>query len=220
MTKENEEIIGAPSTPPADAPTDAPATDAPAPTDAPADTPIDPVKKELEKIETGKKTYTKRERLNFEKKKIDEQLGSLDAEDGIPSEVKDDTPVTVGMLKEREKDESKKTALGLAEAIEDEDERKLTIHYIENRIKPSGDAQADVKLARAAVNSIRNGQIATEMARDKGPNHIPSPAGAPPSHEKQFQPTDQERAFMQPPYNLTKDDIIKARTKTEVAQVA
>lgn len=179
----------------------------------------DLVKEELEKIDNGKKTYTKRERLNFEKKKIDEQIGVLDKEDGISAEVTDDTPVTVGMLNERAKDESKKTALGLAEAIDDEDERKLTIHYLENRIKPSGDAEADVRLARAAVNSIRNGQIAEEMVRRKDPNNISSPSGSPGSHEKEFTPTGQELEFMKPPYNLTKDDIIKARDRTQASQV-
>lgn len=212
--KEEKKEAEAPS-----APTEKPAEEKPKEEEKPAEeTPKDPVKDELEKIDKGKKKYTKRERLNFEKNKIDEQINALDEEDGITPEVKDDTPVTVGMLDKREKEAAQTTAIALAEAIEDENERKLTIHYLENRIKPSGDAEADVRLARAAVNSLRNGQIAEEVDRKKNPNRQPSAPGAPGDKEKAFKPTDQERMFMQPPYNLTKEDVIKSREREDAAR--
>ena len=172
-----------------------------------------PLKKELENIDKSKTTFTKRERLNFEKKKIDEQLGVIDKEEGITpdTEITDTTPVTVGMLDKREREQSKKTALNMAEAIEDEDERKLTIHYLKNRIVPSGNAEADLRFARAAVNSLRNSQIAQEMDRKRDPNEHQSSSGAPATHEKEFTPTIEELVFMKPPYNLKKEDIIKAR---------
>ena len=173
----------------------------------------DPLKKELEDIDKGKTTYTKRERLNFEKKKIDEQLGVIDKEEGITpdTEITDTTPVTVGMLDKREREQSKKTALNMAEAIEDEDERKLVIHYLKNRIVPSGNSESDLRLARSVVNSLRNSQIAQEMDRKRDPNEHQSSSGAPATHEKEFTPTIEELVFMKPPYNLKKEDIIKAR---------
>lgn len=171
----------------------------------------DPVKKELEKVE--KKKFSKRERLNFEKRKIDEQLGKLNEDEGIkpPIDADDDTPVTVGMLKQREKEMSQKTALELSEEIEDEDERKLTQHYLKERIVPSGNASADLKLARAAVNSLKNAQIAEEINRKKNPKNHGGAPGAPAGHEKEFIPTEEEKIFMNPPYNLTKEDITRAR---------
>ncbi len=175
----------------------------------------DPVKKELEKV--GKKKFTKRERLNFEKKKIDEQLGVIDKDEGIepPIDATDETPVTVGMLKEREKSQSQKTAVNLAEEIEDEDERELTKHYLQNRIISSGNPNEDLRFARAAVNSLKNAQIAEETDRKRTPKGKGTPPGAPGTVEKQFKPTEEESVFMNPPYNLTKEDVIKARQEKE-----
>ena len=173
----------------------------------------DPVKKELNK----KKSFSRRERLNFEKRKIDEQLSDIDKKEGIERQIDadDDKPLTVGMLKKLEKERAKKTALELAEAIEDEGERELTKHYLTDRIIPSGDPQADLRLAQAAVYSLRNAEIAEEAERKRNPKTRGTPPGASASHEKQFVPTAEERVFMQPPYNLTKEDIIKARQTSE-----
>jgi len=173
----------------------------------------DPVKKEVKKLE--KKQFTRRERLNFEKRKIDEQLQELNKEEGVESPKDDDVPVTMGMLKKMEQEKSKKTALELAEEIEDEDERTLTQHYIKERITPSGNPQEDLNIARAIVNSLKNSQIAEELERKKSPKGKGTPPGSPKSHEKEFRPTAEERLFMSPPYNLTKEDVIKARQQKE-----
>jgi len=170
------------------------------------------LKIELEKVNKGK--FTKRERLEFEKKKIDEQVAKLNEEEGITS-VDDDTPVTVGMLDKLNKEKSKKTALDLAESIKDETERELAKHYIQNRIVPSGNPEEDVKLARAAINSLKNAQIAEELAR-KGNNGKPFAPSNPAKHETVFTPTPEETVFMSAPYNMTKDEVIKARQKTKV----
>jgi len=169
------------------------------------------LKIELEKVNKGK--FTKRERLEFEKKKIDEQVAKLNEEEGITS-VDDDTPVTVGMLDKLNKEKSKKTALDLAESIKDETERELAKHYIQNRIVPSGNPEEDVKLARAAINSLKNAQIAEELAR-KGNNGKPFAPSNPAKHETVFTPTPEETVFMSAPYNMTKDEVIKARQKTK-----
>lgn len=176
------------------------------------------LKKELDKTK-GK--FTKRERLEFEKKKIDEQLAKVNEEEGkwtngfettetIPLD--DNTPITVGMLNKLKREQGKKTALELAEGIEDETERELAKHYIQNRIVPSGNAEEDLKLARAAINSIKNAQIAEELAR-KGQPGKGAGSSQPAKHESVFTPTPEETVFMQPPYNLSKDDVIKARKK-------
>lgn len=172
---------------------------------------VDPVKQELEKV--NKKKFTRRERLQFENKKINEQLSELDKEEGIEIPKEDDESMTVGKYKELKKSEGKKTALELAEAIEDESERGLIRHYLENRIVPSGNAEEDLKFARAAVNSLRNAQIAEEVERKKNAKGSPSAPGNPARHEDAFEATPNELVFMSPPYNLSKQDILKAREK-------
>ena len=172
----------------------------------------DPIKKEVKKLE--KKKFTKRERLNFEKGKIDQQLKELDKEEGVET-LEDETPVTLGMLKKLDQDKSKKTALDLAEDIEDDDERELTKHYIKDRVTPSGDPKEDLRIARAIVNSLKNSQIAEEVDRKKNPKNKGTNPGSPGTHEKEFRPTEEERVFMNPPYNLTNEDIIKARKQKE-----
>lgn len=175
----------------------------------------DPIKRELERV--GEKKLSKIERLHFAKKKIEEQLSELDEESGIKAIIgeDDDEPLTVGKFKQMQKDQGKKNALDLADEIEDESERDLTKHYLENRIIPSGDAESDVKLARAAVNSLKNAQIAEEMARKGSAKGKPSSPGSPARHDKAFEPTEEERVFMSPPYNLSKEEIIKARESTQ-----
>lgn len=170
----------------------------------------DPLKKELNKID--KKQFTRRERLNFEKKKIDEQLTKLDADEGVKPD--DNTPVTVGMLKKKEQETALKTALDLAEDIEDTDERELTKHYLKDRVVPTGNAQEDLKFARAAVNSLRNAQLAEEAERKRNPQKFANSPGAPGKKGDVFTPTAEEAVFMRPPYNLSQADIIKARSET------
>ena len=176
-----------------------------------AKTSQDPIKRELERV--GEKKLTKVERLRFAKKKIEEQLSELDEDNGVKAIIgeDDDEPLTVGKYKQMQKDQGKKNALELADEIKDEDERELTKHYLEHRIVPSGDAEADVKLARAAVNSLKNAQIAEEMSRGGGAKKKPSSPGNPAKHESAFEPTDEELVFMAPPYNLSKEAILKAR---------
>lgn len=165
----------------------------------------DPAKKELDKVK-GKKSFTRKERLEFEARKINEQLKQLESEN-----VDKDTPVTVGMLEDREKNKQKNDAIEIAEKIEDATERELVIYQLENIIT-GGTAEERLKVARGYVNSVRNAKIAEELARKTNPKTANSP-GVPPRQEEKFEPTAEEAAFMQPPYNLTKDDILKNRAK-------
>lgn len=178
----------------------------------------DPVKKELDKV--NKKKFSKRERLQFEKKKIDEQLGALNEEEGVESPLSEDkdAPVTVGMLEAREKEKAKKNAIQLADEITDENERELTKHYLSERIIPSGNPQEDLKLARSAVNSLRNTQIAEELNRKGAVTTSPSAPGAPVRHEPAFTPTEQEAVFMSAPWNVSKEAILKARENKKASE--
>ncbi len=165
----------------------------------------DPAKKELERI-NGKKTFTRKERLEFEQKKIQAQLEQLE---GKP--IDKNEPVTVGMLEDRDKEKQRATALELAEKIEDTTERELVIHQLESVIT-GGVPEERLKVARGYVNSLRNAQIAEEMSRQRNPKHG-SPPGAPAKKGDDFEPTPEEQVFMQPPYSLSKEDILKARER-------
>jgi hypothetical protein len=162
----------------------------------------------VEKPEPEKK-FTKRERLEHAKEKIESQLTELDDEED------DNRPVTVGDLKRRDALKSKETALELALEIQDEDERNQVVELLEDRITPSGDPQKDLALARGAVNSIRNQQMLEEQARKSNPNAHASTPGVPGKVGDQFVPTDEETVFMRAPYNLSKEDVIKARQREQ-----
>lgn len=171
------------------------------------------LKKELDKVQKAK--LGKRERLEFAKKKIEEQLKNDFGGEYTPDE-DDDTPVTKGELKKLEQEKAKKTALQIAESIEDETERELTKHYLENRIVPSEDPEDDVKLARVAVNAVKNAQIAEELARKgSGKAHASAPGAPAMQSGGVFEPTPEELVFMNPPYSLSKEMIIANRKKNE-----
>ena len=109
----------------------------------------------------SKKKFSRRERLNFEKKKIEEQLSGLDKEEGVKptSEEDDDKPLTKGEFKKMQKKEAQETALTLAEALEDETDREQVKNYLQNSIVPSGNAEEDFKLALSAVSALKNAEI-------------------------------------------------------------
>lgn len=195
-----------PATPPAGNPPAVPAQPgAPLQNGEPAVPPVVPP------VEPPKK-LSKRERLEFARTKIEEQLDELDTEDD------DDKVVTHGDLKRMKQQDTKQTALTMAEAIENADERAEVIEILESRILPSDDPAADLKLARAMVNGVKTQQQLEEQARGGKPaNHANTPAN-PGNTPDAFTPTDQETIFMRPPYNLSQEDIIKSRQKTAAAQ--
>lgn len=156
-----------------------------------------------------KKSFTKRERLEHAREKIEQQLEELDGEED------DDKPLTHGDLKRMKAEEAKETAIELAGNIEDEDERDQVIELLETRITPSGDAQKDLSLARGAVNAIKNQQILEEQQRKANPGSHASVPGAPGKPDDAFTPTAEETVFMRPPYNLSKEDVIKARQQEQ-----
>lgn len=172
----------------------------------------DHIKQERAKIEEKKK-FSKTERLLFEKKKIDEQLQAEGyAEPAIEDE---DQPLTIGMYKKMQQSNSQKTALELADSIENEDEREVVKHYLTDRIVPSGNPQEDVRTALAIVHSIRNAEIAEEAARRGGAKSFASFSGSPGKPpEGVFEPTDEERYFMEY-FPVKKEDVIRIRNSKQ-----
>src|SRR3990167_6746425 len=76
----------------------------------------------------------------------------------LKDELSDDTPLTIGKLKELQKEEAQKTALKMADSIEDEKDREEVKKYLNDHIKPSGDPQKDLTIAHAAVGAVRTRQ--------------------------------------------------------------
>lgn len=169
----------------------------------------DPLKTELEKVQKGGRS--KREKLLFTKQRVEDQLSELDKEEGIELD-EDDKPVTVGMLKKIQTETATKTALQLADEITDETERELTKFHIENTIRPTGDPKRDLELAQVHVNAVKNKQIVQEITRRPDPKKLSSSGGSNPREgviEEELTPD--EIAFTKPPFNMSKDQILKAR---------
>lgn len=189
--------------------------DAEAKAEADAELEQDPLEKELEKIQKKGEGKTELEKAIHRKKILDQRIAELKGDSGeedLPEEEDDAAPVTVGMLKKLEKEKAQKTALSLAEEqIQDNHELELVRHHLSSTIKPSGNPAEDLKNARAIVNSVKNSQIAEELARKGAPKRNGSGSGAPGRQESAFEPTPEEAAYMGHPFNLKKEDILAAR---------
>lgn len=177
----------------------------------------DLLKTELEKIR--KQPRSKKEKLLFTQKRVNEQLAELGEgdepvfeDDEEPEEEDDNKPVTVGMLKKMQKQEATKTALQLAQDIADPSERELTIFHIKNTIRPTGNPQKDLELAQVHVNAVKNTQILNEITRKPIVRTQGGNGGGNPQNGKvEEELTAKELAFMRPPFNLTKAEILQAR---------
>jgi len=187
-------------------------------TPAPEPSQPSPLQAELDRVEQHKSGRTKREKLEFTLNRVQQQLAELEGEAGVDTTVEVDKTkaVTFADLDRIEHDRENRRAVDMAESITDDVERKLTIHYLENTIRPSGNADTDLANARAIVNAKRNALIAEEASRGTRPNSFVSAPGTPmrPTQEV-FEPTAQETQFMRAPFNLTKEDIIAARNRAQ-----
>lgn len=173
-----------------------------------------------EALRNKKPERTRLEKLRHTKASLDAQIQEEEAKSGviINEDEDDDKPLTRGDLKRMERETSKKTALNMANELEDEDERSRVTELLETRILPSGNPQKDIDLALAAVRSEKNQQIAAEIARKKASsNSRGSGGGAPPREEDQFVPTETELAAAAMVGKKTSADvkafILKARAK-------
>ncbi len=176
----------------------------------------DPVAVELARVQTKESGRTKRDKLEYTKARVESQLAELDAEEGVtPTSTPDKSaPMTVAMYEQMERERGQKTALQLADEISDANERELTKHHIENTIRPSGNPNEDLRLARAIVNSVKNGQIAQEVSRATPAPRSGTAPGAPAIVAgPEAQLSAEEMSFMRPPFSLSKEQIIASRPK-------
>ncbi len=176
-----------------------------------------PIEQEIAR-EQGKQQKTEKEKAEFTLKKNAERLAELG---GDATEVLglrkadeasgDDAPATMGAVKALLADKAKDTAIELADEIEDEHVRELTKLNLK-RIIPSGDPREDLRLARLAAESAKNEKVLEEVGRAGKPRTHVSSAGAPSKPvEAEQELTASEQEFLKPPFNLTKEQIVKAR---------
>lgn len=167
----------------------------------------DPVKAELEAVEKKSKR-TALEKLEYSKRRIEEQLAEEKAKSGIVED--DDRPMTVAEYKRLRGVEGIESASEMADNIEDEHERKLTKHYLENSVKPSGDPKADFSLAQAMVNAVKNRQVAEDSGRAMKVRTNSSTPSAPPKEKTQEIELSKEDAAVARGFNLSQEEIAKA----------
>lgn len=184
----------------------------------------DPLKLELDRIKSGGKS--EKEKAEFSLKKNAERLKELGGDPhsilGVKTkendgdEDEDDKPVTIGMMKRMEQEKTEKTSVQLAASIQDETERELTIYHLKNTIRSTGNAQEDLSIARSIVNAKKNAQILEMQAGKTKPKDHAGGYSAPAkigSDDPEEIFTPDEIAFMKPPFNMKKEDILKARKK-------
>jgi hypothetical protein len=123
----------------------------------------------------------------------------------------DAKPVTVGMLRDIQKKDAQNTAVQMADTITDQETRDLVKQYLADRIKPSGDADADFRLALAAASAAKNKQVREMVERHVPAKRTAAGGSSPARTDEEFVPTTDEQMFMKHPYNLTKEKIIAAR---------
>lgn len=208
MAEENEEIINEPVTPTDDQELE-----------GEPEGEQDPLKIELEKVKQSGRT--EKEKAEFSLRKNAERLKELGGNpasilgvDNTESNDEDDAPVTLGMLKMLQSQQAKKTALELANEITNDAERELTREYLTNRIISTGNPQEDLKLARGLVNAIKNKQILEQANIKPQAKRTSSNGGSAPYVKEEEELSPEEMSFMKPPFNLTKEAIIKSRTET------
>ncbi len=171
----------------------------------------DPVETELEKVESAKRTRL--EKLEYTKNRVEAQIAAEKAKSGVV-DTDEDRPVTVRELKAMQTETAKDTALTLADEIENENERKLVRHHLENTIKPSGDAQTDLRNARLIVNAVKNGQIIEDTLRVTKARSVSSGTGAPPKEKQTTELTAEEKQIKQT-FKLSDAEILAAREKDQ-----
>lgn len=185
--------------------------------------PVDAALKEEQarnkRTETEKAEYTLRKQaarareLGLDPAQI---LGVTSAPTNFDDGDDDNKPVTRGDLRRIQQEAATKTAFEMADGIEDEKERELTKEYLK-RVVPSGNPAEDLKFARLAVNATKTGQVLEEIGRHRSAPSHSSGTGGPGRQEDNsvFTPDKNEAALMRPPFNLSKEDIIKAREKSQ-----
>lgn len=122
------------------------------------------------------------------------------------------TPMTVEMFEELQRKNASQSALQLAETtIDDPKELELTKIYLAEKIKPSGNAAEDLRIARLMVNSVKHSQIAEHIAVAGTPKtHVSSPGAPAASKPQEAELTPEETRTMRA-FKLTKEQVLAAR---------
>ena len=179
----------------------------------------DPLKIELERVKASK--YTEKEKAEFTLRKNADRVKALGGdpssilgiEDNEPGE-DDDQPLTVGMYKKIQQERATKTALELADEITNETEKELVKYHLDNTIKSTGIPSEDLKIARALVNAVKNSQIIEEVARKPiAKSHSNASSVDAKNDEVKGELTQEEKLFLGKPFNMSRESILKARTK-------
>lgn len=161
---------------------------------------------EVKKIE-GKPKRTRLETLEFNRDRLAKEAAEERKRLGLSDE--DVTPLTRADLEAYEAEKAVKTAMSLAGEIDDENERKLVLHHLENTIKPSGNAETDLRNAKILVDAVKSRQTIEELARRTEPK-TSSGTGAPPKPLDKSELTSEEETYRQA-FGLTKEQVISAR---------
>ncbi len=148
---------------------------------------------------------------NLKKKAEDAKALGLDPKKILGVTEPDDTEVPAWYKAEKAK-EVQKTSLQLAEAIADEDLREKVKANL-SRVVPSDNPEEDFRFALGAASSTKNKQVLEEMNRYSKPRTVATGGSQPPVILEEFVPTEEEKVFMRPPWNLTKEQIIAKRPK-------
>lgn len=168
----------------------------------------DPLKTELEKVQ--RKGRTQVEKLQYSKKRIEDQLKDLGIQDEEPDD-DDSKPLTKGEFKKLQAESATKTALDLAQDVSNETERELIKFHLENTIRSTGNPQQDFELAQGLVNAAKNKQILDESLRKTAKSNGTGPGAPAKVIKPQDDLTAEEMAFLKAPWNMTKEQIIKTR---------
>lgn len=179
----------------------------------------DPLKNELERVRSTSRPEI--EKAAFALKKNADRFKELGGDPGevlgfkteeVDTDDEDEKPVTLGMLKKMQKDTAVKSAIQLANDIENESERELVKFHIENTIKSTGNPTEDLRLAKMLVNSVKNAHFLEEIGR-KGEAKNHSSASSAPAKDTTVtgELTHEEIPFSLPPFNMSKEQILKLR---------
>lgn len=171
---------------------------------------VDPVKAELDRVDEKPKR-SKKEQLLYTKRRVEQQLKEMgETVEPEKDDSEEDRPLTVKEFNRLSAERELTNAVTLADQIEDENERRLTQHYLENVIKPSGDAKTDLRNAQLMVNAVKNGQIAEEAVRTAKVRTTTTSPSAPPKDKAAEPELSKEDEAIKRGFGLSPEEVQKA----------
>lgn len=152
--------------------------------------------------------------FNLKKKAEDAAALGIDPKKVLGLNTEDSNEIPAWYKQEKAK-EAKETALSMADSIVDPETKEAVKQFLQTRIVPSGNPQQDFRDALGLASSAKNKQVIEEIQRYTSPRTVAAGGDLPPKIEEEFVPTEQERIFMAPPYNMSKEKIIQARRREQ-----